>query len=97
MITGPCMFPFRTPTIAGTMRYKLRSPDGKATYSRRKAIVEPVYGQIKACRGFRRFSFRGLRNVAAEWKFVAAMHNLLKLIGFRAKIQGSQAAVTVYA
>ena len=65
------------------MRYKLRSPEGKAIYARRKAIVEPVYGQIKGCRGFRRFSFRGLRSVAAEWKFVAAIHNILKLIKFR--------------
>ena len=33
----------------------------------RKAIVEPVFGQIKECRHFRRFSLRGLENVQAEW------------------------------
>src|SRR5438132_13097902 len=32
----------------------------RALYKMRKAIVEPVFGQIKECRGFRRFSLRGL-------------------------------------
>ena len=34
----------------------------------RKAIVEPVFGQIKERRGFRRFSFRGVGKVSREWK-----------------------------
>ncbi len=29
------------------MRWKVRSADGRALYSRRKVIVEPVFGQIK--------------------------------------------------
>ena len=45
----------------------------------RKAIVEPVFGQIKEWRGFRRFSLRGLDNVRGEWKLVCLTHNLLKL------------------
>ena len=48
----------------------------------RKAIVEPVFGQIKEQRGFRRFSLRGKENVSREWKLVCATSNLLKL--FRA-------------
>jgi hypothetical protein len=51
----------------------------------RKAIVEPVFGQIKEVPGFRRFSLRGLVKVAAEWDFVCLTHNLLKL--FRCKPQ----------
>ncbi len=50
----------------------------------RKAIVEPVFGQIKEGRGFRRFSFRGLAQVAAEWTFICLTHNLLKLFRGRA-------------
>ena len=42
-------------------------------------IVEPVFGQIKEARGFRRFSLRGLEAVQAEWLLVAAVHNLGKL------------------
>ncbi len=52
--------------------------------SMRKAIVEPVFGQIKEGRGFRRFSFRGLAQVAAEWTFICLTHNLLKLFRGRA-------------
>jgi len=45
----------------------------------RKAIVEPVYGQIKECRGFRRFHLRNLEGASAEWHLVTLAHNLLKL------------------
>lgn len=61
------------------MRTKLWSEDGRAVYKRRKAIVEPVFGQIKEARGIRRFSFRGLQKVAAEWDIICWTHNLLKL------------------
>ncbi|MBI4868813.1 MAG: transposase, partial [Candidatus Wallbacteria bacterium] len=46
---------------------------------RRKAIVEPVFGQIKEARGMRRFSLRGLEKVAAEWSIICGTLNLLKL------------------
>ncbi len=61
------------------MGRKLRTKQGRAHYARRKAIVEPVFGQIKEARGFRRFSLRGLEQVQAEWLLVAAVHNLGKL------------------
>jgi len=61
------------------MARKLRTKKGRAHYARRKAIVEPVFGQIKEARGFRRFSLRGLEQVRAEWQLVAAVHNLGKL------------------
>ena len=61
------------------MRHKLSTVAGKAVYKMRKAIVEPVFGQIKAGMGFRRFSLRGFANAGCEWSFVCAAHNLLKL------------------
>jgi transposase len=61
------------------MRHKLRTDQGRANYRKRKAIVEPVFGQIKEVRGFRRFSLRGLSQVAAEWDLICLTHNLLKL------------------
>jgi transposase len=70
--------------IAVDMREKLSSPAGHAVYRRRKMIVEPVFGQIKEIRGFRRFSFRGAPKVAAEWGLICLTHNLLKLFGARA-------------
>jgi transposase len=66
-------------TAAGRMRQKLKTPEGHAVYKMRKAIVEPVFGQIKEVRGFRRFSFRGLKKVAGEWDLICLTHNLLKV------------------
>ena len=40
----------------------------KVLYTRRKVIVEPVFGQIKEARGFRRFLLRGLDNIRGEWR-----------------------------
>ncbi len=68
--------------VAAAMRAKLQTAEGHAHYARRKAIVEPVFGQIKEARGFRRFSFRGVVKVTAEWALICLTHNLLKL--FRA-------------
>ena len=67
------------PTTKERMESKLGSEAGKEIYGRRKEIVEPVFGQIKEARGFRRFSFRGLNNVRQEWSLLCAVHNLLKL------------------
>jgi hypothetical protein len=61
---------------------KLRSKKGSRIYAQRKAIVEPVNGQIKEARGLRRFLLRGLEKVDAEWHLIAATHNLLKLLRF---------------
>lgn len=61
------------------MARKLRTKKGRETYSKRKEIVEPVFGQIKEVRGFRRFSLRGLGNVMSEWDLICLTHNLLKL------------------
>ena len=66
-------------TVVQQMRDKLATEAGRAIYKRRKCIPEPVFGQIKEARGFRRFSFRGLAKVTAEWTVVALTHNLLKL------------------
>ena len=58
---------------------KLMTEKGRETYAKRKKIVEPVFGQIKEVRGFRRFLLRGLENVSCEWDMVCLTHNLLKL------------------
>jgi transposase len=61
------------------MARKLRTKRGRKEYARRKAIIEPVFGQTKQCRGFRQFLLRGLQKMKAEWKLVCLTHNLLKL------------------
>ena len=62
-----------------TMARKLATRRGAAAYARRKAVVEPVFGQIKQARGLRQFLMRGISKVRAEWSLMCATHNLLKL------------------
>ena len=59
------------------MAAKVRTPAGKALYARRKVSVEPVFGQIKDARGFRRFVLRGLEKLRGAWRLVCLTHNLL--------------------
>jgi len=61
------------------MARKLRTKKGRETYSKRKSIVEPVFGQIKKARGFIQFSLRGLVKMRGEWVIICLTHNLLKL------------------
>ena len=66
-------------TAKEAMRAKLQTARGRAVYGLRKGVVEPVFGQIKGARGFRRFSLPGLRKVRGEWSVVCLTHNLLKI------------------
>ena len=66
-------------TRVDRMRRKLKTKVGKAVYAARKAIVEPVFGQIKHARGFRQFLLRGIDKVRGEWSLVCMTHNILKM------------------
>jgi transposase len=66
-------------TAKEKMQQKLRTVTGKLLYAARKHIVEPVFGQIKAARGIRKFLLRGLQKVSAEWQLICLTHNLLKI------------------
>jgi transposase len=66
-------------SVADRMRRTVRTKRGRRLYARRKAIVEPVFGQIKQARGFRQFLLRGLRQVRGEWALICITHNMLKL------------------
>ena len=67
---------------------------GSKIYAQRKAIVEPVNGQIKEARGLRRVLLRGIEMVNGEWHLIAATHNLLKLFRFQRSEQQALAAAT---
>jgi transposase len=76
------------------MARKIRSKKGSKIYAQRKAIVEPVNGQIKEARGLRRFLMRGLEKVNGEWQLIAATHNLLKLFRYKRSQQQALAVAT---
>lgn len=61
------------------MARKLRTKKGRAVYSRRKTIVEPVFGQIDTVQNGRRLLLRGKQAARAQWRFTCAVHNLRKL------------------
>lgn len=66
-------------TLKQRMARKLRTKPGKAAYSRRKAIVEPVFGQIMTCQNGRQLLLRGQDGARGEWRLLAACHNLRKI------------------
>ena len=61
------------------MTRKLRTKKGAADYARRKAIVEPVFGQMKVAQDAGRLRLRGLNNAQGEWTLQAFCHNARKL------------------
>lgn len=61
------------------MRQKLRTPQGKQLYTRRKAIVEPVFGVLKEQRGMKSFRMRGLSKVNTEFTLASIAYNLTRL------------------
>lgn len=60
-------------------KHRLKTPEGKAIYSRRKATVETVFGIIKEVMGFRRFHLRGLNAVDGEWTLISLAWNLQRM------------------
>lgn len=66
-------------TARERMAAKVATAAGRALYALRKVIVEPVFGQIKGARGFRRFLLRGLEKINGEFCLVCLTHNLLKI------------------
>ncbi len=56
----------------------LLSPEGRQIFAQRKIDVEPVFGQIKACLGYKRSNLRGKRQVRIDMGLVLMANNLLK-------------------
>jgi len=74
----------RTPknlTPKQRMSRKLRTVRGKTDYARRKAIVEPVFGQMKVAQDAGQFRLRGQGKAQGEWTLHVFCHNLRKLKG----------------
>lgn len=69
---------------SAAMDARLKTPQGKAAYRKRKWIVEAPNGWIKSVLGFRQFSLRGLDKVKAEFKLVCLALNLRRMCSLRA-------------
>lgn len=63
------------------MARKLATKTGRTVYARRKAIVEPVFGQMATLQNAKHLLLRGFDQARGEWLLLAACHNLRKLHG----------------
>ena len=65
--------------LTAAMVAKMKTPEAREAYRRRKWLAEPANGWIKNVLGFRQFSLRGLHRVQAEWKLVCMALNLRRM------------------
>ena len=76
------------------MAHKLQSKQGSDLYRKRKHTVEPVFGIIKHCMGFRQFLMRGKEKVSNEWNLVCAAYNLKRIFNLLSAGRGSALKVS---
>lgn len=72
----------RPGSITDAMKAKIDTPEARKTYSKRMAIVEPVFGNIRACKGMNHFTLRGRLKVNIQWTLYCLVHNIGKLATF---------------
>nr|WP_277952233.1 transposase [Streptococcus thoraltensis] len=59
-------------------KQSLLSEESNRIFAQRKVDVEPVFGQIKACLGYKRCNLREKRQVTIDMGLVLIASNLLK-------------------
>lgn len=69
----------RPPSYTDWMKHRVDSPEGKAIYSHRMSVVEPVFGNIGTNKRLNRFSLRGRSKVQGQWQLYCLVHNIEKL------------------
>ena len=72
----------RPGSITDEMKRKIDTEEGRRTYSKRLGIVEPVFGNIRACKKMDRFTLRGWIKVNIQWMLYCLVHNIEKIINF---------------
>jgi len=71
------------------MRRVLETDVGRALYSKRKTMIEPIFGDTKYNRRADRFQRRGRSAARSEWRLITATNNLLKLHRHRIATQAT--------
>ena len=72
----------RPGSLTDEMRNKIDTPEGRHMYSKRLGIVEPVFGNIRACKKMDRFTLRGRVKVGIQWKLYCLVHNIEKILNY---------------
>ncbi len=70
------------------MKQRVDSFKGKQIYAQRLAVVEPVFGNLRANKGLDRFSLRGKDKVEGQWHLYCLVHNIEKISNNLIKSQG---------
>jgi hypothetical protein len=71
--------------LTAAMVERMKTPEARTAYRRRKWLSEAPNGWIKNVLGFRQFSLRGLHRVQAEWKLVCMALNLRRMATLSAR------------
>lgn len=61
------------------MRQRIDTDKGRAIYSHRMHVVEPVFGNIESNKGLNRLTLRGRNKVRSQWQLYSLVHNIEKL------------------
>jgi transposase len=72
----------RPGSITDEMKQKIDTEEGRRIYSKRLGIVEPVFGNIRACKRMDRFTVRGQTKVNIQWMLYCLVHNIEKIMNF---------------
>lgn len=72
----------RPGSLTDAMRKKIDTPEGRHQYSKRIAIVEPVFGNIRSCKKMDRFTLRGKVKVNIQWLLYCMVHNMEKIMNY---------------
>ena len=72
----------RPGSLTDMMKEKIDTIEGRKIYSKRIGIVEPVFGNIRACKKMDRFTLRGKIKVGIQWKLYCLVHNIEKILNY---------------
>jgi hypothetical protein len=67
------------PNLIEQMKARIDTPEGRKIYSRRLAIVEPVFANLRIQKRLDHFTVRSKAKVDVQWKLFALVHNIGKI------------------
>ena len=71
-----------TGNLTKAMAEKLETEEGRKIYSKRLAIVEPVFANIRTHKAMDRFTLRGKIKVDIQWMLYCMIHNIGKILRY---------------
>src|SRR5262245_26627635 len=69
-------------TLSQQMQAKIDTPEAREIYGQRLAIVEPVFGNLRAQKRLDRFTLRGKVKVTIQWMLYCMVHNIETILHY---------------